>query len=512
MGTVSSQLTRIHDVEGALTLTSIGGGAGGGVNTEIFIQGSQSSGRKQSNAADHGFWLQVPTRNISAQGVHVGIWINHIHFAVLTKFAARLGSTTANYHEHSFPLGQYPALGGWVRFWADVGRTPEASAGAFDKSALTQVGVLASLPAVGGNAPNIIMDASDFTSGGLVLTGSGGVWNDFVSSDEGSGVNKYGVVTTSSGVIFCLARLTLGSASALQFSDSGFVIVFPNQATVAANFMGITVDLSNAGTDVDWADAVLRSAGSVRGDLIVQGTIGSFNAAGCAFGNLRVLTLTSGAALQGCSISGCGLVTAAGAALLSCDISGSSAAVAVFWDGPDTDGRLDGATFTAGVGHALELGPNTPSEITLRDVDFVGYGASGSINAAVYNNSGKAITVNVVGGGSPTVRNGTGASTNVVADPRTFSFTVLDSSGSQVTGYEWHLYEDDPTQGIIGLTELSGEESAGSSTQNYPYSHAGDVDVVLQVMHPDFVEAIHRDTLGNADKAVTVVLVNEENV
>src|SRR3990167_8293449 len=319
MATVSAAaITRIHDVEGSLTLTSIGGGAGGGANTEIFIQGAQSAGRKQANVSDHGFWLTVGSQNVSGAGVHVGVWINHIHYAVLTLLRVRLGSTigsatAGNWDGHNFPLTQYPKTGGWVRHWIDVSRTPEAQgdSGGLVKTALIGVAAVASLPAVGGNAPNIILDAHDFTTTGLLLTGTAGVFQDFLTSDEGNGTNKYGVVLSNAGGIFCLARLTLGSASSLAFDDSNFVIVFPQQGTVASTFMGITVDLQHASTDIAWSSGVVRSAGTVKGDLIVTGTSGAFSITNSTLAALRIITLTSACALDGCLISGCGQVAAA---------------------------------------------------------------------------------------------------------------------------------------------------------------------------------------------------------
>ena len=55
-----------------------------------------------------------------------------------------------------------------------------------------------------------------------------------------------------------------------------------------------------------------------------------------------------------------------------------------------------------------------PGSYTISGLDFVGYGADDTTDAAIYNNSGGAITLSVSGGGStPTVRNGTSASTTV---------------------------------------------------------------------------------------------------
>lgn len=70
------------------------------------------------------------------------------------------------------------------------------------------------------------------------------------------------------------------------------------------------------------------------------------------------------------------------------------------------------AESSSGGGHALVI--TAPGSYTLDGLIFAGYGADDSTDAAVYNNSGGAVTLSVSGGGStPTVRNGTSASTTV---------------------------------------------------------------------------------------------------
>jgi len=167
---------------------------------------------------------------------------------------------------------------------------------------------------------------------------------------------------------------------------------------------------------------------------------------------------------------------------------------------------------SAGTGHAIEFGVNTPATLALVGVGFTGYGADDTANAAIYNNSGKHLEISISGGDTPTVRNGPDATTALITDVREFSFTVRDEAGAAVTGYEWRLYEDDPTPGRLGSVELDGEESAIQSSQSYLYSYDVDTDVVLQILHEGFVEAIVGSTLINADRSLTVVLRNEENI
>ncbi len=462
MATVdATAITRIHDVEGALTLTSIGGGAGGAANTEIFIQAAQSAGRKQSNKADHGFWLTVGSQDVSGSGVHVGVWLLHIHFAVLTLLGIRLGSTigsatAGNWDRHNFPLADYPLTGGWVRMWIDVARTPDAQgdSGGLVKTALIGVAAISSLPAVGGNAPNLILDASDFTTTGLSLNGTAGVWQDFITADEETGANKYGVVLSKSDVIYCLARLTLGTATSLVFNDSGFVIIFPDQALVAANFMGITIDLQNAATNIDWANGVIKAPGTVKGDIVVSGTAGAFDATGMALDGLRTIDLTSACTLLDSTIVDCDKLNQNGATLTGLAILGATTADGEAFIISDNPGLVSDCSCTFSDGHAIEI--TAIGTYTFDGNSFTGYGADDTNDAAIYNNSGGLVTLNVVNSTNPTVRNGAGAST-IVNNNITATITVKDEAGVVIQSARVSVRLDSDNSEILsGITNASG--------------------------------------------------------
>jgi len=88
-------------------------------------------------------------------------------------------------------------------------------------------------------------------------------------------------------------------------------------------------------------------------------------------------------------------------------------------------------TNTAGVGHAIEL--TAIGTYSYSGNTHTGYGADGTTNAAIYNNSGGAVTINIAGGGdTPTVRNGAGASTTIVAGAVTVSVKTVDTAGANV--------------------------------------------------------------------------------
>lgn len=127
----------------------------------------------------------------------------------------------------------------------------------------------------------------------------------------------------------------------------------------------------------------------------------------------------------------------------------------------DNPSNLSGCTFTSGgTGHVIVL--TTPGSYTLDGLIFTGYGANDSTDAAIYNNSGGAVTLSVSGGGStPTVRNGAGASTTLVAGA---SLTI----SNVVTGSDVVIYQAGTTtvratgDAIAGTTFVYGYESTES--------------------------------------------------
>lgn len=75
----------------------------------------------------------------------------------------------------------------------------------------------------------------------------------------------------------------------------------------------------------------------------------------------------------------------------------------------DSTFELSAGTST---GHAIVI--NSTGTYTFTNISALLFGADGTNTAAVYNNSGGAVTINVSGGTIPTVRNGAGASTTII--------------------------------------------------------------------------------------------------
>jgi len=150
---------------------------------------------------------------------------------------------------------------------------------------------------------------------------------------------------------------------------------------------------------------------------------------------------------------------------------------------------------SAGTGHAVEL---TATGTYDWDSIWSGYGSTGTTDAVVYNNSGGAVTINVVGGDTPTYRNGTSATTSVVT---AFTLTLTDiPSGVNVT------IVNSSTR-----TELKHVESTGA---DITYAHGGGetVDILLNSLSYDpNLSDIYDLTLPNVSSSIKFQMISDTN-
>lgn len=453
MASVTNNMTRISGIDTTDSWTTANvpsGGGGAGANTDIVLQGNQSLGRRQTTTGGTpaGYALiDAADNDCSAAGTHVGMWIWVTQYAILQTLRVILctGTTpSTNYNYWALTVTNYPAMGGWVRVWVDV-TTGTTGAGTYTSSQTRCYGVMCSFTGTpGGTSPNLILDSADYITGAaLTLTGASGLWTDFTTSDQ-TVANQYGVLRVVGGVYNCWARIQLGSASSLIFTDSNFAIVFVDQEHVSTTFMGINVDLQHASTDIDWTNSVVRSAGTKKGDLVITGSSGHFDASGMTLAALRIITLTSVCSLTNSTIVGCGQITSAGANLNGTKFSGyegSSDTSYIGWNvNTDPQSNLANCVFTKGAAstHAIEFGANSPATIHIPSTcTFSGYNASNSqTDSTVYINKAGGNTVDIYYDGILSYKSA-GATVNIHASQPTLTIAGnVSLSGAEVRIYD----------------------------------------------------------------------------
>jgi len=505
--------TEVKVVDGS-TVTSWVSSASVAANGDIFLFGSSSISDKVSGATVTGYGLGAglvgEPWNFASGGGDEG---NHIFMI------ANIGGTADTLANGGFgiivadDLGtdsvgtwyvgpQAGSLSGWEYFV--INPAADFDSVVAGSASWTTTGNPAQLSGVDGlgvrwKVLNTIMGASDnaflqtiSVGTGYRITGTSAV--TFVDFSAYEIANRLGALQTKSGVLLPLGRLRIGAASGATnttFSDSGFTVIWQGQTlsngtskATAVGFYGLFADIGSGTTNITLDAGTLAAASPETFDLALAG-VTAVTITNLAVDRARVVTLDSAVTWNGGSVKNSGVITAAGATFKTVQVLTPSVAAdtsALNWNvNTDTDGKLDGCTFTKGTAahHAIELGANTPSSITLRGITVSGFNAADAANdSVIHNTSGKAITVNVVAGsGTFSFKNtGGGSSTTIVVDPVTLAVHVQDiNTAAAIVGARVWV----PVTSTVGgkpfnsaVTSISRSGSTATVTTTAPHGMA----------------------------------------
>ena len=231
-------------------------------------------------------------------------------------------------------------------------------------------------------------------------------------------------------------------------------------------------------------------------DSVAFSSCPSLNFSGCAVTNSTISRVP--ATNNSMTVSGTTTLT-------SCAINVSTVTAGNYWVSTATPNQFTNCTFTGGGGHAIRI--TTPGTYNLVGNIFNGFGTTGSTGAAIYNESGGAVTLNISGGGSsPTYRNGTSATTTVNANVNV-TITVLNSSQSPVVGASVYVFKNSDSSVIINtITNGSGVATASTS------SGAGGISIRIRkstIGSTRYVPNESSGTVGGIDFSSTVILVTD---
>ncbi len=469
------------------------------------------------STATQNAYFTVSSVDLSA-GVLVYFWI--FHRAVLDTTANggimiqlgdgtnRIGFHVAGSDVDGFRHSVGPV--GWQCVVIDTANLPTnrttftGSFGSLNLAAITQVGVgFKTLAKASGGATNCFWDISRRAAigQGLLVTtgtvGAPGTFEEIATADRGvANQQAYGILRKlGSGLYGIQGPITFGDTAgttATYFADVNAAVVFESRSlgtnkysfTVVGNATGSTtfkLGLKNGSGDTATGTngcslAVPAGVGGsfVASDadlqflLIYGSTLSGFSAG---------ITLSSNATnapnheFMGNTISACGVFDPGRVVVRNCSITG--------WTGASTDAALlwgantnvKRVAFTSGgAGHAIKI--TATGTYSFDGITFSGYGAGGTNDASVFNDSGGAVTINVIGGGgTPTVRNGTGAST-----------TVNNNIAVTLTGLkdntEVRVFAAGTTTALAGI-ENATDGSADNRAFTFALSAGTDVDIQI---------------------------------
>jgi hypothetical protein len=226
--------------------------------------------------------------------------------------------------------------------------------------------------------------------------------------------------------------VTFGGSDPMHYVLDGFTLSFPGVATPwtdpynvlprsSAHYdegtLGFKLD-ARSGDTLKMTNGKISSVSPWAFDILSTASSGAtWDFSGLLLVNANV-TLRAVHTFSGMTFQNCPSFTQNSAVIDGSSFYGTKVTA-------NNPGLIDNCDFTSsGAGHAIEI--TATGTYTMSGDTFVGYGADGTTDAAIYNNSGGAVTINVDGGGDiPTIRNGAGASTTVES-PVSTTVTVVD--------------------------------------------------------------------------------------
>ncbi len=300
---------------------------------------------------------------------------------------------------------------------------------------------------------------------GYCTISGGGTTYPLAWSDVVNALNGYSFPILSRATGVCRVPLKFGGQDALNIDASLFAVTFPYVTASTATASKCHVDPSTIGVIIDAraVDVCKLRLGTITGlSKIVFNFLSTASASATYdFNGLSVInadvTLRAVCTFTGMLFVNCTTFTQNTAVITGCTFSGSK----ITCDDPS---KISGCGFTSsGTGHALEL--TTAGSYNFTGNTFTGYGADASTDAAIYNNSGGAITLTLGSGDpTPTVRNGAGASTTIVAF--TADITVTSNEANTL---------------LQIFTTATQTVLASTTGTSLVYTHSGEtVDIVAQ--------------------------------
>lgn len=425
-----------------------------------------------------------------------------------------VGNGTDRGHWDVDPAGFYK--GGFVTKMVDTARDFDAIiAGTWtttgNPAQLTNVtevgGAFTTLTTIMGNFNNVQLDQMTIGTGLRVDAGSVATPNTFETvraADEDTAF--YGWWGSANGAVVSKGKLFIGPATGTTvsvFNDLAFSVIFADER-VAVGFYEINT--RGAGTDVTWDLASISAANSAsaRWNLTVQSDTNSFSDSNGVWTGADQLVLSANTTLTGTVFVDGNKLIQNSATLTGIGVIAANTTTGVAFIESNDPSKITNGSFTFSAGHAIEL--TTPGTYTFSGNTFSGYGANDSNDAAIYNNSSGLVTLNIAGGGdTPTIRNGTGASTTVNNNISITLTGLRDNTEIRVL---------DNTTGEF----LDGIEDATAGTtddRSFTFSLSAGVIVDIAIFNINFIlppnNRIEDFTIPTADASIPVSQIRDRN-
>lgn len=397
----------------------------------------------------------------------------------------------------------YP-YGGWVNHALDPSITADNTIGA-PGSTLRYIGAAINCDnAVGKGNPHGV-DAIRYSRCESRM--NGGETADYATFSGFAAVNdattaRWGLIQAVGGGYLVKGLVVFGYSTAVDFRDSNKNLTIQNTTKVSVNFN--TFEVRQTGSRVDLTAINITALGTVSPGRWVTTDNATQNITTCTFTDMGVFGYASNSIVTDCTFRRCALVTQNSATFAGSTFENTSdTAKALLVNNP---GLVSGCTFTSGgTKHAIELTTACAgNSYTFAGNIFTGYGATGTTNAMIYNNSSGAVTLNVTSGGTYpiTYLNGSGASTTITSSV-SVTVTILNQAGDPIPGVEVAIFQDNPARTVVLASTATNNLGVVSTSVS---TNLG--DIIIRARQSTNIATFNTDTGVNFTTEVITTATN----
>ncbi len=488
-------------------------GDGAVLETDWFIQGSSCASDENNNktGVGHSVGFDYGSDITFSTGDCFFAWMyyllpNAIDTYVNGGYRVLIGSTISDFNGWIVGGSDYAPnpYGGWQNVVVDPTHTPDYIAGtpiayrhfatAYNCILGTLKGRPVSADAMRYGRGDLYIEFGDLANGYGTFLGMSGA-NDV-------GTARWGLFQSVAGGYLWKGLLSFGTiTNAVDFRDSNVNITIDDTPKTYAAFNKIEINNVSSRVDLTGVSIIsVNSSGLAIGYFEVIDNA-DVNINTCTFTDMYTFIFQALSTINTTTFRRCNQVTQGGATFEKCTFEESPAAVSIL---ASDISLLDNSIFSSdGSNHAIELNSaHAGNSYDIVGMSFTGYasvdGSTG--NECIYNNSGGAVTLNILSGDTPTIRNGAGASTTVVAGSVTTAVNVkaLDTGLSienarvliEVTDGSNFPYQDSVSIIGSGTTATVTHTAHGLST--------GD-NVVIRGANEDVYNGVYAITVTGVD-------------
>jgi len=416
------------------------------------------------------------------------------------------------------PSGTYIVAGSFANLWNNIKGDTLTGIGAY---------YITLSKALGGGV-NCYCDIIRYGNDGITIV-DGNVSNpatflDVVEIDRSTEQDQkaHGIIREyTPGIYGVQGPLNFGDAnlaSGVYFVDDGVVVVFENRDILNNRYYFDVEGNSSVTNRFELSNSTISTAGPYVSMTMASGNLNVLNLDSVVFSNLGNNIRfsdwpdASGHYINSCNFTGCGQIDPGITYFTNNTIANptSSGTGGLYLDAATGEAaRFSGLSFISeGAGHAVYIAES--GYYTFTNFSYTGYGATGTDDAEVFNDSGGSVLITISGGSSPTYKNGAAGSETNIASSVPIAVTVIDEDGNAIENAQVALY--------VGGTQVMNEDSqAGTGLADADYTGSTPTSATLRVRKgsatdsPKYLPHSTTQTIGVGGLTVTVTLIEDTN-